>query len=487
MFVATHNGPQFVCGQAPPGDGPMGQRGTYAIKHDRLEMASLALPVLRIAAAGSDVSVASDVPDGFSSSLTSDPQRTQAIVDELHKKILRITEQIRVEQQACDNNVTEYLSLVKLADRAQKARLKTVFEKKNQKSHERIASSQRKLEGYYRRLREADQSAVIRPNVLRDVTHGLRGVSANVRAGISGFGGGVVDRARGLSQGPRELAATIRNKFGSADNITALKEQSCDALPVESARLLGGSASLVIGYGASDDDECSSGGTSGEGSGICLVSGVSRSEGGIGPRSDSARRRLENIQQELCMLREMNARLEETMQSLHSDGQRDISFLTAAVQEEKFRCERLEEQLSDLTELHQNEVANLKQELASMEEKVAYQSYERARDIQEVLEASQTRLAKLELQQQQQQVVHLEGLESFGARALLAKLINVAVALAAVVLLCVSGTAGFIAPAVRSPVRAGFSMVLFLGLAVLWKHWDAILLAIEEWWDSGNG
>uniref|UniRef100_UPI00358E55A1 arf-GAP with dual PH domain-containing protein 1-like isoform X1 n=1 Tax=Myxine glutinosa TaxID=7769 RepID=UPI00358E55A1 len=32
MFVATHNGPQFVCGQAPPVDGPMGQRGTYAIQ-----------------------------------------------------------------------------------------------------------------------------------------------------------------------------------------------------------------------------------------------------------------------------------------------------------------------------------------------------------------------------------------------------------------------------------------------------------------------
>lgn len=46
------------------------------------------------------------------------------------------------------------------------------------------------------------------------------------------------------------------------------------------------------------------------------------------------------------------------------------------------RYERLEEQLNDLTELHQNEMSNLKQELASMEEKVAYQSYERARDIQ---------------------------------------------------------------------------------------------------------
>ena len=46
------------------------------------------------------------------------------------------------------------------------------------------------------------------------------------------------------------------------------------------------------------------------------------------------------------------------------------------------RCERLEDQLNDLTELHQNETANLKQELASIEERVAYQAHERARDIQ---------------------------------------------------------------------------------------------------------
>ncbi|GCC41911.1 hypothetical protein chiPu_0025929, partial [Chiloscyllium punctatum] len=45
-------------------------------------------------------------------------------------------------------------------------------------------------------------------------------------------------------------------------------------------------------------------------------------------------------------------------------------------------CERLEDQLNDLTELHQNEIHNLKQELASMEEKIAYQSHERAQDIQ---------------------------------------------------------------------------------------------------------
>lgn len=47
-----------------------------------------------------------------------------------------------------------------------------------------------------------------------------------------------------------------------------------------------------------------------------------------------------------------------------------------------FRYQHLEDQLNDLTELHQNEMANLKQELASIEERVAYQAQERARDIQ---------------------------------------------------------------------------------------------------------
>lgn len=46
------------------------------------------------------------------------------------------------------------------------------------------------------------------------------------------------------------------------------------------------------------------------------------------------------------------------------------------------RYERLEDQLNDLTDLHQHETANLKQELASIEEKVAYQAYERSRDVQ---------------------------------------------------------------------------------------------------------
>lgn len=63
------------------------------------------------------------------------------------------------------------------------------------------------------------------------------------------------------------------------------------------------------------------------------------------------------------------------------------------MQEERFRTERLEEQINDLTELHQNEVENLKQAMADMEEKVQYQSEERLRDIHEILEHCQTKVS----------------------------------------------------------------------------------------------
>jgi len=75
--------------------------------------------------------------------------------------------------------------------------------------------------------------------------------------------------------------------------------------------------------------------------------------------------------------------------------QREVAFVNQALQEERFRSERLEEQVNDLTELHQNEVENLKQTITDMEEKVQYQSEERLRDIHEMLECCQTKVRNL--------------------------------------------------------------------------------------------
>ncbi|KFV13405.1 Transmembrane and coiled-coil domains protein 2, partial [Tauraco erythrolophus] len=403
-----------------------------------------------------DGTVCLDVPDG-----TPDPHRTKAAIEHLHQKILKITEQIKIEQEARDDNVAEYLKLANNADKQQASRIKQVFEKKNQKSAQTIAQLHKKLEHYHKKLKEIEQNGPSRQpkDVFRDMHQGLKDVGANVRSSISGFSGGVVEGVKGglsgLSQAthtavvskPREFASLIRNKFGSADNIAHLKDTLDDGHPEEASRALSGTGGSNSGAGP----------------------------GGLGsPKSntlDSHHNNFDTILEELREIKDSQSHLEDSMEDLKAQLQRDYTYMTQCLQEERYRYERLEEQLNDLTELHQNEMTNLKQELASMEEKVAYQSYERARDIQEAVESCLTRVTKLELQQQQQQVVQLEGVENANARALLGKFINVILALMAVLLVFVSTIANFITPLMKTRMHILSTALLILFLFFLWKHW----------------
>ncbi|XP_023669209.1 transmembrane and coiled-coil domains protein 2 isoform X4 [Paramormyrops kingsleyae] len=304
---------------------------------------------------------------------------------------------------------------------------------------------------------------------------GLKDVGANVRAGISGFGGGVVEGVKGgvsalshtaVVSKPREFASLIRNKFGSADNIAQLKDTLEDPRAEDTPRTLSGSATLVSSpkYGSEDDCSSATSGSAGSPAGPAAGS----------PRAHTMNGSWDALLEELRDIKTGQEHLEDAMVDLKTQLQRDYDYMTQWLQEERYRYERLEEQLNDLTELHQNEMSNLKQELASMEEKVAYQSYERARDVQEAVESCLTRITKLELQQQQQQVVQLEGVEGGAARALLGKLINVVLALMAVLLVFVSTLASFITPLMKSRERVAASLLLALLLFSLWKHWDLL-------------
>ena len=72
-----------------------------------------------------------------------------------------------------------------------------------------------------------------------------------------------------------------------------------------------------------------------------------------------------------------------------------MNYLRECLAEERFKSDRLEEQVNDSTELHQNEMENLKTTMTDMEEKVQYQSEERIRDLHEVVENCQTRVSSL--------------------------------------------------------------------------------------------
>ncbi|XP_042259815.1 transmembrane and coiled-coil domain protein 3 [Thunnus maccoyii] len=410
-------------------------------------------------------------------------------IDSLQQKILKVTEQIKVEQTARDQNVAEYLKLVNNADKQQVGRIRQVFEKKNQKSAQSIARLQRKLEQYHRRMKDSETNGKHghKDNGKESGTHSkegsLRDVSSTGRHPaldkVKTIGPGVSLSPPFFFNKSREFANLIRNKFGSADNIAHLKSsmETESGLKVDGgARGLSGSANTVAKTNKyQSDDECSTGTSASADSNGNPAGGSGAGSGGPG-RSDS-NGRLGEVLEMVREIREAQQQLADDMETLNTQFKRDYSYFTQMMQEERYRYERLEDQLNDLTELHQHETSNLKQELASIEEKVAYQAYERARDIQEVLESCQTRVSKLELQQQQQQTVQLENTD---AKVLLGKCINIMLAIVTVILVCVSTAAKFTAPLLRSRLHLALTCVGVSVLALLWKNWEHLQCALER-------
>ncbi|XP_005747293.1 transmembrane and coiled-coil domain protein 3 isoform X1 [Pundamilia nyererei] len=412
-------------------------------------------------------------------------------IDSLQQKILKVTEQIKVEQTARDQNVAEYLKLMNNADKQQVSRIRQVFEKKNQKSAQTIGRLQRKLEQYHRRMKDSETNGKHNQKDSGGKESGTHSKEGSLRDVSTTGRHQALDKVKTIGPGvslsppfffskPREFANLIRNKFGSADNIAHLKSsmETGSGLQVEGgARGLSGSATTVAkATKYQSDDECSTGTSASADSNGNPAGGSGAESGGPG-RSDSSGRLVEVLDM-VRDIRDAQTQLAEDMETLNTQFKRDYNYFTQVMQEERYRYERLEDQLNDLTELHQHETSNLKQELASIEEKVAYQAYERARDIQEVLESCQTRVSKLELQQQQQQ--QTIQLENTDAKVLLGKCINIMLAIVTVILVCVSTAAKFTAPLLRSRLHLALTCVGVSLLALLWKNWEHLQCALER-------
>uniref|UniRef100_A0A3B3T4F9 Transmembrane and coiled-coil domain family 3 n=1 Tax=Paramormyrops kingsleyae TaxID=1676925 RepID=A0A3B3T4F9_9TELE len=424
---------------------------------------SIPVPIRR---GGSETNLDLDSTDGTGLGL--DFHKGRLDIDNLQQKILKVTEQIKIEQTAREDNVAEYLKLIGNADKQQLSRIKQVFEKKNQKSAQTIAQLQKKLEQYHKKMRDNEDLK----DSLKDVSGSGRHPSVDK---VKTIGPGVSLSPPFFFNKSREFANLIRNKFGSADNIAHLKS-TMDTSPSfhqeVSGRSLSGSATIVAKPKYPSDDECSSG------TSVSADSNGNPTPGPDDSGSLEAQSKLTLILEDVRDIRDAQNNLGKGMESLKEQFKRDYDYVVQTLQEERYRFERLECQLNDLTELHQHETSNLKQELASIEEKVAYQAYERARDIQEVLESCQTRISKLELQQQQQQ--QTVQLENADAKVLLGKCINIMLALVTMVLVCVSTVAKFTAPLTRSRLHLVGTFFAVSLLALFWKNWEHLQCAFER-------
>lgn len=266
-----------------------------------------------------------------------------------------MTEQIKVEQTARDQNVAEYLKLVNNADKQQVSRIRQVFEKKNQKSAQSIARLQRKLEQYHRRVKDSETNGKhshkdgsskesgthSKEGSLRDISIAGRHPTLDK---VKTIGPGVSLSPPFFFNKSREFANLIRNKFGSADNIAHLKSsmETGSGLQVEGgARGLSGSATTVAKTSKyHSDDECSTG-TSASADSNGNPAGGSGLESGCPGRSDSSGR-LGEVLDMVREIREAQAQLAEDMETMNTQFKRDYSYFTQVVQEERYRWVELQ-------------------------------------------------------------------------------------------------------------------------------------------------
>ncbi|XP_061178243.1 transmembrane and coiled-coil domains protein 1-like isoform X10 [Saccostrea echinata] len=424
----------------------------------------------------------------------SDPQKTKAAIEHYQSKLNKTMEQIKAEQAAKEENVNEYLRLASSAsaDKQQLARIKAVFEKKNQKSTQSISTLQKKLEGYTKRIEDIQTSGVTghkkAKEVLSDMGHGLKGVGANIVDGITGFSGGVVGNIKGakdtMMAKPKEFAHLIKNKFGSADNINQMKSLD-DAGGMEGEKPQGGTLPASFKYPSEDDNSSILSGSNLEYQSSPMSNSQNTSQQFVGLTQAA----LEPILQEVEQLRETNKSLAETVSRLTEELEHckrwhntEVSGLRQTLDEERFKYERLEEQMNDMTELNQNEFSNLRQDISSMEEKIEYRLDERTTDLQDNVENCQTRISKMELQQQQQQIISMEMVENVTFRTLLTKLINVVLAIVAVVLVIVSTAANLVAPFLTTRARILSSAILVVAIILVGRDWERLTLCLSSIW-----
>ncbi|OTF77699.1 transmembrane and coiled-coil domain family 1-like protein, partial [Euroglyphus maynei] len=412
-------------------------------------------------------------PPQSSNNLTPNDETKRAIA-EIEQKLRKYKKKIAQEQINCNNNVNEYLKLTSNAQPNQSQRLKTVFEKKNQSSSQKIARCQKKMNRLDQELERIKNGGIYH----RHPKERLRDVGTNIKEGISGLSGGVIE---GIKSGIHTAGETVitkpkeffkRTTFDNAEKNSTEQEPTStfvtylidSEMSQHPSNNTGGNAGMLNSNSHShshstkctsdDDDDDSSSITSESGQLGVMNSHTNSAHYSSSPLRmkpckryytvadiDQLRNRIDERTQD-CL------RFGEEIDTLKNQFQSECLLFNQTLQDEKYRVERLEEQLNDLTELHQKEIENLKQTISDLEEKIQYQTDERHRDVHEMLESFQTRISRMEHQQHQhlQQLVNLDSLDNSNARALVLKLINVLLTVLQVILLLVATVANILAP-----------------------------------------
>lgn len=159
--------------------------------------------------------------------------------------------------------------------------------------------------------------------------------------GLSSFSQATHSAGVAVVSKPREIASLIRNKFGSADNISNLKDSMDDpqgdkSMGAGGARTLGGGQlQSSPKYGSEDDCSSATSGSAGANSTTGAPGGPPSSKGNTLEQAQSSG--FDALLHEVQELRDNQSRLEESFDNLKSHYQRDYTMIMQALQEERYR------------------------------------------------------------------------------------------------------------------------------------------------------
>ena len=402
------------------------------------------------------------------------PSLSYQKLDKLWRKREKTQEELLEQLGRKDENVRDFL---KTAENHEKddgslSDLKSNFERNNMKTNTSIQLLQKKLDKYQQQIREMEESGIVNgshntTNINNGTTHHVGSITTN---SISSGGKAIIKSVQhsvqsGIADAVAKPLESINN---FRDTFMTKKEK------LKNTMSLGGGGgeygdnyltSFHSIHSTSDEDCCSN------------PSPTVKDRNSNEQHTTRTKKQEEDIQTLNEKMNEMTTQNAENKQ-LMSEYSARLGLLLDSVQIEKERRDQLESRLRDLydqwndsTELHQNEMYAMKDEMErAMEtiECVEYRFTGRTADIEEEVEQCKTRLSKLEHQQQQQQ--HQQRIHTFldiDAKIHLSRIFSFVIYLVVVVVVVVLLPVRF---AMSSRFHMLVSVVVVVVGALVWRY-----------------
>ncbi|NP_001178032.1 testis-specific protein TEX28 isoform X1 [Rattus norvegicus] len=348
----------------------------------------------------------------------SDGELARNVREGVKHRIFYLSEQLRVEKASRDENTMSYLKLISKADRHQAPHIRKAFERVNQRTSATIAHIERKLYQCHQQLKELEEGCSPTSLVL------------NVDSGMDSH----------KQPGGKILYSKLSKPDGE------------DSLPINVAR-----SSTLESH---------------------LPGMQQRKFSDKKYVAQQQKLLLQKMKEELTEAKKVHASLQLSHQNLKESHMIDVRRILESLQEKKTRQSLMEEHVNDHLQRYLDEICHLKQHLACTEEKMAYLSYERAKEIWDVMETFKNRITKLETLQQATQLEMMASLRT-RPKDFFFRFISLLLTLTTILLVVVSTLCSCPLPLLNSRLRI-FIVFMIIGLGTLaWQKRHVI--SIIDW------